>query len=95
MPDTSNVPSPSDYHQVLDEVRHLMDVPLKVTVELGRRTMSVRELLNLKVDSVVELPKSAGENIDVHVNGTPVAYGEVLEMEGRTGIRLTDLHIRS
>lgn len=78
-------------HKYPEEVQHLIDVPMKVTIELGRRSMKVREILTLKPDSVLDLPKSAGENLDVYVSGKLVAYGEVLEMEARTGIRLTDL----
>jgi flagellar motor switch protein FliN len=75
-----------------DEIQYMLDVPLRITIELGRRTMKVREILQLKPESVVDLPKSAGENLDIYVNGKLVAYGEVLEMEARTGIRITDLH---
>jgi flagellar motor switch protein FliN len=75
-----------------EEIQYLLDIPLTVTIELGRRTMRVREILQLKQDSVLDLPRSAGENLDVYVNGRLVAYGEVLEMDARTGIRLTDLH---
>ncbi len=57
--------------------------------------MKVREILQLKQDSILDLPKSAGENLDVYISGKLVAYGEVLEMEARTGIRLTDLHTRA
>lgn len=78
-----------------EEIQHLLDVPLKVTIELGRRSMKVREILQLKQDSILDLPKSAGENLDVYISGKLVAYGEVLEMEARTGIRLTDLHTRA
>jgi flagellar motor switch protein FliN/FliY len=87
---------PNKQHENVEHLKHaeeyLLDIPLRVTIELGRRTMRVREILQLKQDSVLDLPKSAGENLDVYVNGRLVAYGEVLEMEARTGIRLTDLH---
>ena len=92
MPDTNAVTTPTEYQKSLDEVRHLIDIPLRVVIELGRRSMKLRELLQLREDSILELSKSAGENIDIYVGGKLVAYGEVLEMEGRTGIRLTDLH---
>jgi flagellar motor switch protein FliN/FliY len=54
--------------------------------------MKVRELLLLRPDSLLELPKSAGENVDIFINGRLVGYGEVLEMEGSAGIRLTDIY---
>jgi flagellar motor switch protein FliN/FliY len=69
-----------------------IDIPMRVTVELGRRRMKVRDILRLQKDSVVELPRSAGENIDIYINGKLVAYGEVLELEGKAGIRVTDFH---
>jgi len=92
MPDKlANQQAPPNGQKTLDEVAHLLDIPLKITIHLGQRQMRVREILQLKPNSIVELSKSAGENIDVIVNGKTVAYGEVLEMEGNAGIRLTDL----
>lgn len=79
------------YQRVFESVQHYLDVPLHVTAQLGRCRMKIRQILELKEDSIVELPKSAGENIDVLVNGQLIAFGEVLEMEGAAGIRLTDL----
>ncbi len=68
-----------------------LDVPLTVRVELGRRTMKVRDVLQLKPESVMTIEKSAGENVDVYVNDRLVAFGEILETEGHAGIRITDL----
>jgi flagellar motor switch protein FliN len=78
--------------QALAEVSHFLDVPLKITIQLGNRNIKIREILQLKSDSVLELPKSAGESLEVYVNGKLVAFGEVLEMEGNAGIRLTDIN---
>ena len=83
--------SPRD-EKVLQEVSHYLDVPLKVMILLGSREMTLGEVLRLKPSSVVELPKSAGENIDIYVNGKLVAYGEVIDMEGNARIRVTDLY---
>jgi flagellar motor switch protein FliN/FliY len=74
-------------------VDHFLDIPLKVRIQLGQRYLKIREILQLKEQSIIELPKSAGENIDIFVNGKLVAFGEVLEMEGNAGIRLTNLKI--
>ena len=52
--------------------------------------MKVRDILQLRQRSIVELPKSAGETVDILVNERPIASGEVLELEGATGVRLTD-----
>lgn len=78
--------------QALAEVGHFLDVPLKITIQLGNRNIKIREILQLKPDSVLELAKSAGESLEVYVNGKLVAFGEVLELEGNAGIRLTDIN---
>jgi flagellar motor switch protein FliN len=80
------------YDKVLEEVGHYLDVPLKVMILLGNRNMKIGEILRLKPSSIIELPKSAGENIDIYVNGRLVAVGEVIDMEGNARIRLTDLY---
>lgn len=80
------------YQKALEEAGHYLDVPLKITILLGNRDMKIGEVLRLKPNSIIELPKSAGENIDVYVNGRMVAYGEVIDMEGNARIRLTDLY---
>jgi len=92
MSENAKVQDTSTYQTVLDEIRHYADVPLKISVILGQREMKVRELLQLRPDSLLELPKSAGENVDIFINGRLVGYGEVLEMEGSAGIRLTDIY---
>jgi flagellar motor switch protein FliN len=79
--------------KAIEEAAHFLDVPFKITIQLGSRDIKIREILRLKRDSILELAKSAGENIDVFINGKLIGYGEVLELEGNTGIRLTDLHI--
>ncbi|OFZ14014.1 MAG: flagellar motor switch protein FliN [Bdellovibrionales bacterium RBG_16_40_8] len=69
----------------------IMDIPLKVTVELGRARMIVRELLNLGQGSVVELSKLAGEPLEVLVNNKLVARGEAVVVNEKFGVRLTDI----
>ena len=80
------------YEEILEELKYFMDVPLTITVQLGARRMKVRDILQLHSDSVIELSKSAGENVDILINGKLVAFGEVMELEGSTGIRITDLN---
>lgn len=80
------------YQKILEEVHQFLDVPMKITIQLGNRSMTIREILQLKKNSIVELPKSAGENVDIVLHGRLFAYGEVLDMEGSAGIRLTDFH---
>lgn len=69
----------------------LMEVPLKVTVELGRKRMRISELLNLAKGSVVELEKVAGEPLDVLVNDQLIARGEAVVINDKFGVRLTDV----
>ena len=69
----------------------ILDIPLKVTVELGRTKMVVSELLNLGQGSVVELAKLAGEPMEVLVNNKLVARGEAVVVNEKFGVRLTDI----
>ena len=92
MSENAKVQDTSVYQTVLDEIRHYADIPLKISIILGQREMKVRELLQLRPDSLLELPKSAGENVDIVISGRLVGYGEVLELEGSAGIRLTDIY---
>ncbi len=69
----------------------ILDVPLKVTVELGRSKMAIREILQLAQGSVVELSKFAGEPLEVLVNDKLIARGEVVVVNEKFGIRLTDI----
>lgn len=69
----------------------ILDIPLKVTVELGRTKMVVSELLNLGQGSVIELNKLAGEPMEVLVNDKLVARGEAVVVNEKFGIRLTDI----
>ncbi len=91
MPESRNAESPGS-DKIAEEMHRFFDVPIKVTIQLANRTMKVRDILQLQRDSIVELPKSAGESVDILMNDRLIAFGEVLELEGRTGIRLTDLN---
>lgn len=73
----------------------ILDIPLKVTVELGRTKMAVSELLNLGQGSVIELSKLAGEPMEVLVNDKLVARGEAVVVNEKFGIRLTDIISKS
>jgi flagellar motor switch protein FliN/FliY len=74
----------------LQEVAAIADVRVDVAVELDRRLMTVREILGLTVDSVIEMPRSAGENIDIYVGDTLVGFGEIVIIENIMGFRITD-----
>ena len=69
----------------------ILDIPLRVTVELGRTKMPVNELLNLGQGSVIELNKLAGEPMEVFVNDKLIARGEAVVVNEKFGVRLTDI----
>lgn len=69
----------------------ILDIPVTIAMEIGRTDISIRNLLQLNQGSVVELDRLAGEPMDVLVNGTLVAHGEVVVVNEKFGIRLTDV----
>ncbi len=69
----------------------ILDVPVTLSMEVGRTRIPIRNFLQLNQGSVVELDRTAGEPLDVYVNGTLVAHGEVVVVNERFGIRLTDV----
>ena len=69
----------------------VLDIPVTLSVEIGNTSLSIRNLLQLNQGSVVELDRLAGEALDVLVNGTLVAHGEVVVVNEKFGIRLTDV----
>ena len=74
-----------------ENISLIMDVPLEVTVELGRTSKSISEILDFTPGTIIELDKIAGEPIDVLVNGKFVAKGEVVVIEESFGIRVTEI----
>jgi len=73
----------------------LMDVPLEITVELGRSKMSIQDLLALGPGSVIELDKLAGEPLDILINDRLIARGEAVVVNDKFGIRITDIVSRA
>ena len=69
----------------------ILDVPVTISMEIGRTHISIRNLLHLNQGSVVELDRLAGEPMDVLINGTLIAQGEVVVVNEKFGIRLTDI----
>ncbi|MBN6150076.1 flagellar motor switch protein FliN [Xanthomonas sp. AmX2] len=69
----------------------ILDVPVTLSLEVGRSRIPIRNLLQLNQGSVVELERGAGEALDVYVNGTLIAHGEVVTINDRFGVRLTDV----
>lgn len=75
---------------VREQIAHYSDVPVTVDIELDRRVMTMRDVLELEAGSVIKMSRSAGENIDVLVGGTLVAFGEIVIIEDAVGVRITD-----
>ncbi len=69
----------------------ILDIPVNISMEIGRTIINIRNLLQLNQGSVVELDRLAGEPMDVLVNGTLIAHGEVVVVNEKFGIRLTDV----
>ena len=69
----------------------LADVPLDVVVEIGRAQLPIRELLALDEGGVVRLSRTVGEPVDLLVNGTPAARGDIVVVDGRLGVRITEI----
>ena len=85
--DTSS-PISEDERRKLDTI---LDIPVTISMEVGRSQISIRNLLQLNQGSVVELERVACESLDVLVNGTLIAHGEVVVVNDKFGIRLTDV----
>jgi flagellar motor switch protein FliN/FliY len=69
----------------------VMDVPVTLALEIGRASVTIRNLLSYTQGSVIELERLAGEPLDVLVNGTLIAHGEVVVVNDKFGVRLTDV----
>src|ERR1700740_3784355 len=93
-------PRPAEFSDLQDEGQPsgrdvnldvILDVPVTLSMEVGRTRIPIRNLLQLNQGSVVELDRAAGEPLDVFVNGTLIAHGEVVVVNERFGVRLTDV----
>jgi flagellar motor switch protein FliN/FliY len=78
-------------HDTQNDIDFILDIPVQLTVELGRTKIAIKNLLQLAQGSVVELDGMAGEPMDVLVNGCLIAQGEVVVVNDKFGIRLTDI----
>ncbi|WP_270806341.1 flagellar motor switch protein FliN [Aeromonas sp. QDB62] len=85
---TDDAPISAEERRKLDTI---LDIPVTIAMEVGRSQISIRNLLQLNQGSVVELDRVAGEPLDVLVNGTLIAHGEVVVVNDKFGIRLTDV----
>lgn len=77
---------------MLRELEPIHDIPLRVSIEVGRMRLRVRDLIRLAAESVIELRKPAGEPFDICVNGIPIARGEVIVVEQSSGVRITEIN---
>lgn len=75
----------------LQDIDMILDIPVKLTVELGRTKMTIKELLRLSQGSVVALDGLAGEPLDILINGYLIAQGEVVVVADKYGVRITDI----
>ena len=73
------------------DLSRLSEIPMELSVEIGRTHMTVGETLELRVGSVVTLERLAGEPVDLLVNGTPIARGEVVVVDEQYGLRITEI----
>ncbi|KTD67338.1 MULTISPECIES: flagellar motor switch protein FliN [Legionella] len=83
----NNLPQDADS----EKMDLILDIPVSVTVEIGRTKMTIRNLLQLNQGGIVALDRLAGDPLDVLVNGTLVAHGEVVVVNDKFGVRLTDI----
>ncbi len=79
------------YKQKVSELSFIDDVPLQIMIRLGETTLTIQDLLQLQVGSVIELDKLAGEPLDITLKGRSIAKGEVVVINEKFGIRMTDI----
>jgi flagellar motor switch protein FliN/FliY len=89
--DATSAPAPTPAPRELVDLRRLSDVPVDLSVEIGRTRMTVGETLELRPGSIVVLNRTAGEPVDLLVNGTTIARGEVVVIDEEFGLRLTEV----
>ncbi|NYT48220.1 flagellar motor switch protein FliN, partial [Parapusillimonas granuli] len=97
-PAAAATPAPQLFRPLVDsavegnsDIDMIMDIPVQLSVELGRTRLTIKNILQLGQGSVVELDGLAGEPMDIYVNGYLIAQGEVVAVEDKYGIRVTDI----
>ena len=76
----------------LEEIAPFADIPVDIQVELDRTVMTVGQILELDIDSVIRMTRSAGENIDILIGGRVIGFGEIVIIEDAVGVRITDFN---
>ena len=84
-------PAPAAGQPGAPDISRLSEIPMELSVEIGRTRTTVGETLELRVGSVVALGRQAGEPVDLLVNGSPIARGEVVVVDERYGLRITEI----
>jgi len=86
-----STPEAEDGMEMNPDLEMILDIPVRLSMEVGNTQISIRELLQLGQGSVIELDRLAGEPLDVLVNGTLIAHGEVVVVNDKFGLRMTDV----
>ena len=76
-----------------EEIAHIANVPIEIEVQLDSRWMKLSEILALEEGSIIEMKRSAGENIDIFIGNKLAAFGEIVIIESTMGVRITDFNI--
>ena len=76
-----------------EEVAHIADIPIEVEVQLDKRWMKLSDVLALEEGSIIEMKRSAGENLDIYIGTRLMAFGEIVIIEATMGVRITDFNM--
>lgn len=79
--------------KIIESWRGVLDVPITMTVELGRTRLKISEILDLKENSVIQLSRSTGEGVDVRADDQSLVRGEIIVIENRAGVRVNEIII--
>lgn len=80
--------------KIIESWNPMADVPVGLSIELGRTTLRLREILKLDLDSIVKLPRSTGEGVDVRADGRSLFRGEIVVIEDRAAVRINEIVAR-
>lgn len=83
----------TENEKIIESWQNYWDLPVPLSVELGRKRMSVREILALDKSSIIKLARSTGEGVEIRVDHQPLVYGEIIVIEDRTGVRVSEFSI--
>lgn len=81
----------TENEKIIASWSNFLDLPLTLTVELGRAKLKVRDILDLKESSIIKLSRSTGEGVDIRADNTPLLRGEIVVIEDRAGVRISEI----